>query len=100
MRAIAARPLAEWLAVFAPLDVCVEPVLTVPEMLAAPQTAARGLVVEVPRPGGGAQRQIGSPWRFGESAADYRHAGAPLGQHTAEVLRQAGFSEEEIVPFL
>ena len=95
-QAIAARPLAEWLAVFAPLDVCVEPVLTVPEMLAAPQTAARGLVVDVPRPGGGVQRQIASPWRFGEGAADYRHVGAPLGQHTAEVLREAGFTAEEI----
>jgi crotonobetainyl-CoA:carnitine CoA-transferase CaiB-like acyl-CoA transferase len=95
-QAIAARPLDEWLAVFAPLDVCVEPVLTVPEMLAAPQTAARELVVNVPRPGGGAQRQIASPWRFGESAAEYRHVGAPLGQHTAEVLREVGFSEAEI----
>ena len=99
-QAIAARPLAEWVAVFAPLDVCVEPVLSVPEMLAAPQTAARGLVVDVPRPGGGAQRQIASPWRFGEGAADYRHVGAPLGQHTAEVLREAGFSEEELLSLL
>ena len=98
--AIAARPLAEWIAVFAPLDVCVEPVLTVPEMLAAPQTAARGLVVDVPRPGGAAQRQIASPWRFSEGAAEYRHVGAPLGQHTAEVLRAAGFSDEEIEALL
>ncbi len=30
--AMATRPLAEWLAVFGPLDVCVEPVLSVPEM--------------------------------------------------------------------
>lgn len=93
--AIAARPLAEWIAVFAPLDVCVEPVRTVPEMLAAPHTAARGLVVDVPRPGG-AQRQIASPWRFSDGAATYRHVGAPLGQHTAEVLREAGFSAAEI----
>ena len=98
--AIAARPLAEWIAVFAPLDVCVEPVLTVPEMLAAPQTAARGLVVNVPRPGSSAQRQIASPWRFSEGAAEYRHVGAPLGQHTAEVLRAAGFSDEEIEALL
>ena len=98
--AIAARPLAEWIAVFAPLDVCVEPVLTVPEMLAAPQTAARGLVVNVPRPGSSAQRQIASPWRFSEGEVEYRHVGAPLGQHTAEVLRAAGFSDEEIEALL
>ncbi len=94
--AIAARPLAEWIAVFTPLDVCVEPVLTVPEMLAGPQVAARGLVVDVPRPGGGAQRQVANPWRFSDGGAEYRHAGAPLGSHTVEVLRDAGFAPDEI----
>lgn len=98
--AIAARPLAEWMAVFAALDVCVEPVLTVPEMLAHPQTVARGLVVDVPKPGGGSQRQIANPWRFSEGAVDYRHVGAALGAHTEEVLREAGFSPEEIVALL
>ncbi len=94
--AIAARPLAEWTAVFATLDVCVEPVLTVPEMLDHPQTAARGLVVDVPRPGGGSQRQIANPWRFSGGAAEYRTIGAALGAHTEEVLREAGFAPEEI----
>uniref|UniRef100_UPI0035B4D7C4 CaiB/BaiF CoA transferase family protein n=1 Tax=Promineifilum sp. TaxID=2664178 RepID=UPI0035B4D7C4 len=94
--AIAARPLAEWAAVFAPLDVCVEPALNVPEMLAHPQTAARGLVVDVPRPGGGAQRQVASPFRFSGGAAEYRHTGAALGAHTSEVLRAAGYNEAEI----
>ena len=98
--AIAARPLAEWIAVFAPLDVCVEPVLTVPEMLAAPHTVARGLVVDVPRPGGGAQRQIASPWRFSAGAAEYRYVGAALGEHTVEVLTAAGFSDEQIEALL
>ena len=98
--ALAARPLAEWLAVFALLDVCVEPVLTAPEMLAHPQTAARELVVDVPRPGGGSQRQIGCPWRFSSGAAEYRHAGAALGAHTAEVLGEAGFAPEEIVALM
>ena len=88
--------LAEWLAVFAPLDVCVEPVLSVPEMLAHPHTLARELVVEVPKPDGGTQRQVANPWRFSGSAADYRHIGSPLGAHTAEVLREAGFSPAEI----
>lgn len=93
--AIKTRPLAEWAAVFAPLDVCVEPVLTVPEMLAHPHTVARGLVVDVPRPGG-VQRQVASPWRFSDGAAEYRHAGVSLGAHTGEVLREAGFTSAEI----
>jgi len=94
--AIAARPLADWVAIFAPLDACVEPVLTIPEMLAHAQTAARGLVVDVPKPDGSAQRQIASPWRFDNAAAEYRYAGGPLGSHTAEVLHEAGFTDEEI----
>ncbi len=98
--ALVARPLSEWLAVFAPLDVCVEPVLTAPEMLSQPQTAARGLVVDVPRPGGGSQRQIATPWRFGDSEAEYRHIGAALGAHTEEVLGEAGFAPEEIAALM
>lgn len=93
---ILTRSLADWTDVFAPLDVCVEPVLTVPEMLRHPQTAARNLVVDVVRPGGGTQRQIANPWRFSGSEIEYRHTGAPLGAHTAEVLRQAGFTDAEI----
>jgi alpha-methylacyl-CoA racemase len=98
--AIAARPLAEWVAVFAPLDVCVEPVLTLPEAMAQPHVAARGLVVDVPKVGHGVQQQIASPWRFSDVAAEYHFAGAPLGAHTAEVLREAGFTASEIEDYL
>jgi crotonobetainyl-CoA:carnitine CoA-transferase CaiB-like acyl-CoA transferase len=94
--AIAARPLAEWLTVFEPLDVCVEPVLTVPEMLQHPQTVARGLVIDAPKPGGGAQQQIASPWRFSDGSVEYRYVGPALGAHTEEVLREAGFTAAEI----
>lgn len=94
--AISARPLNEWMTVFAPLDVCVEPVLTVPEMLAHPLVVSRELVVEVPRPSGGSQRQIGCPWRFSGGAPEYRWVGAALGAHTEEVLREAGFSAAEV----
>jgi alpha-methylacyl-CoA racemase len=87
---IGQRPFAEWTAVFAHLDVCVEPVLTIPEMLAHPQIQARGLVVDVPKPGGGVQKQIAHPIKFSAGEVAYRGTGTAVGAHTAEVLQQLG----------
>ncbi len=94
---IAQRSLADWMAIFTPLDVCVEPVLTVEEALAHPQTAARGLLVETPRGDGTIQRQIGHPLRFSASRPFYRCVGPRPGEHTVEVLAEAGYSRDEIV---
>ncbi|HSN75300.1 MAG TPA: CaiB/BaiF CoA-transferase family protein [Anaerolineae bacterium] len=93
---IAQRSLADWQAVFAPLDVCVEPVLTVEEALAHPQTAARGLLVETPRGDGTTQRQVAHPLRFSASQPAYRHIGPPLGAHTAEVLAETDYTDREL----
>ncbi len=90
------RTLAEWTAVFADLDVCVEPALTIPEMLAHPHTQARGLVVDVPKPDGTSQRQIGSPFKFSAGEAGYGGVGRPLGADTEQVLVEAGFTLSEI----
>jgi len=94
---IRGRTLAEWTAVFAEYDVCVEPVLTVPEMLEHPQTQARGMVVEVVQGNGRGQQQIASPYKFSRSQPAYRHTGVQTGSHSQEVLRELGYSEGEIL---
>jgi alpha-methylacyl-CoA racemase len=93
---LAGRTLSEWSALFAAMDVCVEPVLTVPEVLEHPQTLARGLVVDVPRSDGVTQQQIGSPFRFSAGEPAYSHAGHALGTDTNEILLSAGFTENDI----
>jgi crotonobetainyl-CoA:carnitine CoA-transferase CaiB-like acyl-CoA transferase len=57
---------------------------------------ARGMVTELHHPVIGDMKTIGPPTKF--SAMDYSVRGpAPwLGQHTAEVLREIGTSEEDI----
>ena len=61
---IAERSLAEWRQVFADVDACVEPVLTIEEAAEHPQLKARGMVVERDRGDGQLQRQLGLPLRI------------------------------------
>ena len=97
--AIAARPLDEWLAIFAAIDVCIEPVLTTAEMLRHPHTQARQMVVEVPRPDGTAQKQIGCPFKFSVGQPVYTHIGSELGADTDGILKEAGYGPEEVEAF-
>lgn len=95
-KTIAARPFEEWRTIFAALDVCVEPVLTITEMVDHPQTQARQMIVGVPGNRGARQRQVGSPFKFSKNQPFYKHTGADLGQHTGEVLAELGYSQEKI----
>ncbi len=93
---IAQRPFAEWVSIFAELDVCVEPVLNHAEMVEHPQTQARQMIVEVPTNKGATQPQIGNPLKFSKAEPTYKHTGATLGQHTAEILAEMAYSPEKI----
>ncbi|WP_336368035.1 CaiB/BaiF CoA transferase family protein [Marinobacter sp. C2H3] len=62
---VAEKSLAEWQTVFADVDACVEPVLTIAEAAVHPQLTARGMVVEADRGDGVMQRQLGCAIRFG-----------------------------------
>ncbi|MEJ2748680.1 MAG: CaiB/BaiF CoA-transferase family protein, partial [Anaerolineae bacterium] len=93
---IARKTLAEWTAVFADLDVCVEPVLTIPEMVEHPHTQARGLIVNVPKPDGSSQRQVGSTIQFSGSKAEYKWVGTAVGHHTEEILLESGYNVTDI----
>lgn len=61
---VSGKTLSEWQAVFADVDACVEPVLTIGEAAEHPQLQARGLVEVRNRGDGNEQAQIGLPIRF------------------------------------
>jgi crotonobetainyl-CoA:carnitine CoA-transferase CaiB-like acyl-CoA transferase len=93
----AKRPLTEWIERFDKADLWWSPVQTPEEVVRDPQAIACGAFVDVPGPKGqGTVRSVASPVRF--SAADTTpRAGIPqLGEHTEEVLCEAGYSEQEI----
>jgi crotonobetainyl-CoA:carnitine CoA-transferase CaiB-like acyl-CoA transferase len=87
---------AEWERIFAEVDACVEPVLSLSEMLSHPLTAARQMTVEVASETGRNLRQIGSPYKMSRTPPEFHHAGVASGSNTDEVLRTAGFTPEEI----
>lgn len=80
---------AEWLALFADNDACVEPVNSVEEMLADPQVQARGYV----RMEGGKPVGMHSPFGF---ARVERSPAPALGADTRVLLAEIGVSDEEI----
>ncbi len=88
----------EWAGVFAKLDACVEPVLSLKEASQDEHINARGLIPQVPLPQAPERcvRQVGCPIKLSVSPAEYKHAGWPEGWHTQEVLSALGYSAEEI----
>jgi alpha-methylacyl-CoA racemase len=90
------RTRAEWVEVFSQYDACVEPVLNVREMLEHPLPRARGMIVDVPKPDGTTQKQVGSPFKFSLCQPLYRHVGLEAGRDTEDVLARIGYSEDEI----
>ncbi|MET0848939.1 MAG: CaiB/BaiF CoA-transferase family protein [Pseudomonas sp.] len=83
-------------ALFAELDACVEPVLSLGEAVRHPQLRAREMVTEVPRGDGTSQAQMACPLKFSEGLPEPKHIGATLGQHTDQVLGELGMSAERI----
>ncbi len=90
------RDFEQWRQLFAGLDACVEPMLSLAEAVEHPQLKARQLVTEVPREGEPAQRQIACPLKFSAGLPAPRHIGAPVGAHSEQVLRELGYSAERI----
>jgi alpha-methylacyl-CoA racemase len=93
-RVFAEQPLAYWQERLAGSDLCIEPVLEGDEVLADPQHRARGLFVEADDPQRGRKvTHLLTPLRMGETPLRPPPA---LGQHSREILAEAGFSVEEI----
>ncbi|MDZ7603775.1 MAG: CaiB/BaiF CoA-transferase family protein [Hoeflea sp.] len=90
------RSTAEWLEGFAAAGIWAGPVYGYAELVADPQIAHNGTFIEYDHPTEGHVKTPGFPIRFSRSPSTVDR-GAPLvGEHSAEILKQAGYSPERI----
>lgn len=94
--AISQKTLAEWQAIFAPIEACVEPVLSFAEACQHPQLQSRQMLVNVPTVNGNTQTQIATPIMFSQTPNQYQHTGTALGSHTKTTLLAQGFTEQQL----
>ena len=90
------RTTEAWMAILEPRGVPCAPVLTRQAMIQHPQIAASGIVVETDHPQAGRLRQARNAARFSVTSPEHRRGAPALGQDTTQILREAGYSDDEI----
>jgi crotonobetainyl-CoA:carnitine CoA-transferase CaiB-like acyl-CoA transferase len=85
-----------WIARFEAAGIPCGPINNYEEVFADPQIRARGMILEVDHPSLGRVRMPGPPVKMSETPPAAARPAPLLGQHTREVLREAGCSDAEI----
>ena len=87
---------AHWLALFDAHGIPCGPINDYAEAFADPQVRARDMVVEIDHPTLGRMRTLGSPIKMSETPPVVGRRAPLLGEHTREVLLEAGCTDGEI----
>lgn len=90
------RPRAYWLSLLEDHEVPCGPINDYAEVFADPHIKARELVVETDHPTLGRIKTLGTPVKLSETPFTPGRPAPRLGEHTDEVLCEAGFSRDEI----
>jgi glutaryl-CoA transferase len=90
------KPAGEWLCALQAQEIPCGPINSAAEALSDPQAREHGMIVEIEHPSIGVARSIGNPIHLSATAVTYRRHPPRLGEHSEEILRELGQSEEQI----
>ncbi|EHP39655.1 Acyl-CoA transferase/carnitine dehydratase [Cupriavidus basilensis OR16] len=90
------RTTKAWMSLFETLDIPATPIYTPDELPAHPHLEAVGLFQQTEHPTEGPLREMRPTARFSATPLSLRRHAPTLGEHTDEVLREAGLAPEDI----
>ena len=90
------RTTAEWMDLCASLDIPATPIYAVDDLLEHPHLKQVGLFQTALHASEGSIRYVAPPTRFAATPASVRLHAPLLGQHTREILREAGYADAQI----
>ncbi|WP_063923088.1 CaiB/BaiF CoA transferase family protein [Cupriavidus basilensis] len=93
---VSQHPVAYWTARLAGQGVPCSPVNKIDQVVAQPQVQAAHLIEDLELPGLGPMRMAGLPFRLGDTPGAVRLPPPRLGQHTAEVLNELGYTAQQL----
>jgi len=90
------RTTAEWIEALEAADIPVQRMNSLADIVDDPHLAAIGYFRQVEHPSEGRIKSMAVPSEWSESKPEYRRHAPRLGEHTREVLREAGYADAAI----
>src|SRR6266446_7599307 len=91
-----AHPVAQWMETLEQADVLCAPVNDYPGLVRHPQVVATGFITEQAHPRAGSFKTVATPVKLEKTPGTIRTPAPRLGEHSRDVLAEAGFAPTEI----